>query len=132
MIIVDKVCNGREMDMIEETTRTKNNHLDANEVNYESNETIDDGALYHIDSPMNELEEQKALSEVRNDKMKVSRLFVELLVCSLLLWSLLFIKQSHYEEQVTQTIKQVLNQNIQSEPLQEFVEKIETAVKQIF
>ena len=108
--------------MIEETPRIKN--------------IIDEEVMEEdlVQNPLTQIQEQDIsapISESQFNEFKSSRLFMELLICSLLLWSILFIKQSVYERQVVQTIKQVLDQSVQSQPIQAFVEELETAVKQI-
>lgn len=108
--------------MIEETPRIKNSGFE---------DIIDDNLLQDSTSLIEESTEKLSRSDTQVNEVKSSRLFIEILVCSLLLWSMLFIKQSKYEEHVTQTIKQVLDTKMQNGPIQEFVEKLETAVQQI-
>lgn len=109
--------------MIEETPRTKNSRFE---------EIIDEDQVSNSVSMVQEEQDSNlSMSETPISEVKTSRLFIELLVCSLLIWSLLFIKQSAYESQVIQTIKQVLDQEMQYEPIQDLVKEIEIAVKQI-
>ncbi len=126
LLRLNLVYNEGKMDMIEETSKKQHNLYGE----------IEEEPLQGVTSEIKDFEvkgteDNFSSIEPPVSKGKVNRLFIELLICSLLLWSLLFIKQSPYENQVTQIIKQVLEQNIQSELVQEFVEELETAVKQI-
>lgn len=55
----------------------------------------------------------------------------QLLICSLLLWSLLFIKESTYGKKYMSNINQILTQNIEIEPVQRVVNELTVAIKQI-
>ncbi|MBE6022834.1 MAG: hypothetical protein E7231_06325 [Cellulosilyticum sp.] len=67
----------------------------------------------------------------QESELKVSRFFIELFICSILLWSLLFMKQSSYNEQIGITINRMINQEIQTEWVQNLIKELEVAVKQI-
>lgn len=56
---------------------------------------------------------------------------VRLLFCSILLWSLLFIKESDYGKVYVSMVTQVLTKNIEIEPVQEVVNKLTIAIQQL-
>lgn len=60
-----------------------------------------------------------------------SYFFIELLICSLLLWSLLFIKDTNYGIQFTTIVKQTLQEEIQNQTAQEVIKEVERALKQV-
>ena len=60
-----------------------------------------------------------------------SRFFIELLICSILLWALLFAKQNVYGQSLLSQLKPLLVQEIESETLQNFISEAEEAIKQI-
>lgn len=67
-----------------------------------------------------------------NEKSKRGTLFlVQLLICSLLLWSLLFIKESIYGKEYMSNLTKILTQNIEIEPVQRVVNQLTVAIKQI-
>lgn len=67
-----------------------------------------------------------------NEQNKRGTLFlVQLLICSLLLWSLLFIKESIYGKEYMSNLTQILTQNIEIEPVQRVVNQLTVAIKQI-
>ena len=110
--------------MIEETSRNYATPIENIE---------DEKQAFEVKDAVDVNEPEKAFDEKlpQESELKVNRFFIQLFICSLLLWSLLFMKDTRYEHQVTQTIKQVLKQNIQSEPIQDFISEVEVAVKQI-
>lgn len=57
--------------------------------------------------------------------------FIQLLISSLLIWSLLFIKDSSYGEQLFASLNEVLSQNINVEPVEQVINDLMVAVKQI-
>ena len=83
-----------------------------------------------------EVEEEGNSTSLDIDKLdeqgKRSALFLgQLLICSLLLWSLLFIKESIYGKECMSNITQILTQNIEIEPVQRVVNELTVAIKQI-
>ena len=54
-----------------------------------------------------------------------------LLFCSILIWSLLFIKESDYGKVYLRTITQVLTKNVEIEPVQQVVNKLTVAIQQL-
>lgn len=54
-----------------------------------------------------------------------------LLICSILLWSLLFIKDSDYGKVYMNIITQTLTKNIEIEPVQQVVNKLTIAIQQL-
>lgn len=83
-----------------------------------------------------EVEEEGNSTSLNIDKLdeqgKRSALFLgQLLICSLLLWSLLFIKESIYGKECMSNITQILTQNIEIEPVQRVVNELTVAIKQI-
>lgn len=114
------------MDMVEETQRPYTLNDDINlEDTIDTDEILNQKELPKIEQAFDEKQSQE-------QTLKINCFFIELFICSLLLWSLLFIKQSLYSNQLTATIKQVLGQNIESVYIQEFKEELETTIKQIF
>ncbi|MBQ1273849.1 MAG: hypothetical protein U0L26_00185 [Cellulosilyticum sp.] len=112
--------------MVEETQRPYTLNDDINlEDTIDTDEILNQKELPKIEQAFDEKQSQE-------QTLKINCFFIELFICSLLLWSLLFIKQSLYSNQLTATIKQVLGQNIESVYIQEFKEELETTIKQIF
>lgn len=111
--------------MIEETTRSEKVILEKQ--NHEN--------LFSESQDLEEILGEERLSiEPSSDtagEIKISYLFLEFLVCSLLLWSLIFIKQSPRGSEITFTLQNILSEESQSAHVQEFIEDFEAAIKQI-
>lgn len=97
-----------------------------------------EGRNYNVEkiSDNIEVKEQSDSTSFNIDKLneqgKSGALFWgQLLICSLLIWSLLFIKQSIYSKECISSITQVLTKNIEIEPIQRVVNELTVAIKQI-
>ena len=66
-----------------------------------------------------------------NESKRGTLFLVQLLICSLLLWSLLFIKESIYGKEYMSNLTKILTQNIEIEPVQRVVNQLTVAIKQI-
>ena len=66
-----------------------------------------------------------------NESKRGTLFLVQLLICSLLLWSLLFIKESIYGTEYMSNLTKILTQNIEIEPVQRVVNQLTVAIKQI-
>lgn len=62
---------------------------------------------------------------------RTSYLFAELLICSLLIWSLLFLKDSSYGKTIMDSISHMLSQNINIEPVESVINTLSEAARQI-
>lgn len=83
--------------------------------------------MNEIEQPLDvETTEVKSSSEV-----KTSYFFIELLICSLLLWSLLFIRGTNYGLQFTTLVKQTLQEEIQNQTVQEMIKEVEEVITQV-
>ena len=61
----------------------------------------------------------------------LSYFFVELFICSLLLWSLLFMSKSEIGVKVVSYVENILEEECGIEKVQVFEEKLEDAIRQI-
>lgn len=98
----------------------------------------DDYQIVDIDQPMHyrsddlmEYSSDNSMDYVSNTTFleeKTSYFFIELLVCSVLIWSLLFIKNTEFATM----IKNTLQQEIQNPTVHELIQEVEDTLKQVF
>lgn len=108
--------------MIEEAESIKQEKLsnDLNEVSCNIKEEKEEGCY-------NSLNIDKA-----GEQDKGMNLFgIRLLFCSILLWSLLFIKESDYGKAYVSMATQILTKNIEIEPVQQVVSKLTIAIQKL-
>lgn len=107
--------------MIKETPRT---HTVQKESEY---------PMITIDEPIDEAYYEEKQEDNKLPQERTSYFFIELLICSLLLWSLLFVKGTNYGTQLTTMVKHTLQQEeIQNQTVQEVIKELEAALKQVF
>lgn len=90
-----------------------------NELNNASNEEASNLSLFQNQSVESD-------SEIR-----VNYFFVQLFICSLLLWVILFVGQSHYRVSVFSTIETFLTEEITYKPIESVKHEFEQAITQI-
>lgn len=102
----------------------------------ERSRTLQDLALQNeINDPSNE--EASNLRLFQNQKVEadseisVNYFFIQLIICSFLLWVLLFVGQSHYRISTFSTIEAFLTKEITYEPIQIVKHEFEQAITQI-
>ena len=107
--------------MLQEVQRIKQDELSSNS----------DEASCNIKG--NEEDSHGFLNIDKADEPNKSRslFWTQLLVCSILLWSLLFLKDSDYGKLYLSTITQVFMNNIEIEPVQQVINKLTMGIQQI-
>ena len=105
--------------MIDETSRLNEHAINDN--------LLDEGnnleSLLQIDSV-----DQKQSKEAERH---TSYFFIELFICSLLLWSLLFMSKSNLGIRITSYVSHILKEECSIEVVQAFEIKLKEAIKQI-
>lgn len=113
------------MEMIEEMQRNNALHQN-NQPDYQEEKNIEEPSQQVIE-PMGRDEE----AIPQQAQLRVNAFFIELFICSLLLWGVLFIRESVYGKQLMLTIDHLLNQQVTIAPIETLISEIEVAVKQI-
>lgn len=91
---------------------------------------------HDLSSNIEEVEKEQiannaGVKENLNPRNGTSLFFIQLLISSILIWSLLFIKDSYYGKQAINSLNQILSQEINVEPVEKVVNNLTLAVKQI-
>lgn len=101
--------------MIEETERLMQQDLSSNIEEVEENNSL-------------QLVEDSA--NIAQDR-RISVFFIQLLICSVLIWSLLFMKDGPYGQQIINELNKILSENIKVAPIEQAIDSLTVAVKQI-
>lgn len=101
--------------MIEETERLMQNDLSSN-----IEEASENTSLEVIESSVNLMRNRRT-----------SLVFIQLLICSILIWSLLFMKDSPYGKPMIHELNQLLSEDIKFAPVEQVIKRLTEAVEQI-
>lgn len=101
--------------MIEETERLIQNDLSSN-----IEEARENTSLETVKSSINLTENNRT-----------SLVFIQLLICSMLIWSLLFMKDSSYGKPMIHKLNQILSEDIKFEPVEQVVKRLTETIEQI-
>lgn len=87
----------------------------------------------HLDEVRGNINEEDSFNIDKTEEFSSNQNFfgLRLLICSILLWSFLFIEKSDYGRIYVTTITQMITEQIEIEPVQEIVNKLTLVIQQM-